>query len=119
MPNELQPPTGAAPLTAMLRQVALDVAEAQRALDAFAEAQSAANPEADLPAVAFCFPEVELDLQIGFSVTRAAGQQALAVIPSNPSSRGFFQTASFSSRLRARIAPRALLAAPPALEEPQ
>lgn len=56
MPNELQPPTGAAPLTAMLRQVAFGVAEAQRALDAFAEAQIAANPEANLPAVAFCFP---------------------------------------------------------------
>lgn len=105
-----------APLTDMLRQVALDIAGAQAALDAFAEAQAASAAEAGavLPSMAFYFPEVELDLRLGFTLTRFAGRQQLSVTPANPTASGFFSSISFSSRLRARIAPRAALL----IEEP-
>jgi len=101
----------AAPLTDMLRQVALDIAQAQAALDAFAELQAASASEAGavLPSLAFYFPEVELDLRLGFTLTRFAEQQTLSVTPANPTASGFFTSTSFSSRLRARIAPRAAL----------
>jgi hypothetical protein len=106
-----------APLTTVLRQVALDIAAAQQALDKFAQAQVAAAPtglDPDLvdpiaPPIAFFFPELELDLSLAFSVTRLEGRNTLAVAPANPVSNGFFQSASFSSRLRAKIAPRALM----------
>ncbi len=121
-----------APLTTVLRQVALDIASAQKALDEFAQAQAQAQAQvqaqvpavsggldpdlvdADLvapiaPPIAFFFPEVELDLSLAFSVTRFEGRNTLAVAPANPVSNGFFQSASFSSRLRAKIAPRALV----------
>jgi len=101
----------AAPLTAVLRRVAIDIVEAQATLDALAEAQAkeASERGATLPPLAFYFPEIELDLQMAFSVTRVQGATTLTVAPANPASSGFFQTASFSSRLRARIAPRAVL----------
>ncbi|MBC8159625.1 MAG: hypothetical protein H7Z42_00275 [Roseiflexaceae bacterium] len=100
-----------APLTDMLRQIALDIAQAQAALDAFAEAQAAGAPEAGavLPALAFYFPEIEVDLRLGFTLTRFEGRQTLSVTPANPTASGFFKSTSFSSRLRARIAPRAAL----------
>ena len=116
-----------APLTTVLRQVALDIAGAQKALDEFAQAQVQVpaipvglDPDlvdTDLvdsiaPPIAFFFPEVELDLSLAFSVTRFEGRNTLAVAPANPVSNGFFQSASFSSRLRAKIAPRALAPLP-------
>lgn len=101
----------AAPLTAVLKRLAIDIVEAQKTLDALAEAQAkeAIEQGASLPPLAFYFPDVELDLQMAFSVTNFQGATTLSVTPSNPVASGFFQTASFSSRLRARIAPRAVL----------
>lgn len=101
----------AAPLTQVLHQVALDVAEAQAALDRHAETRIAQVDEIESPlnAIAFYFPDVELDLQLAFSMTRFEGKQTLAVAPANPTANGFFRLGSFSSHLRARIAPRAAI----------
>jgi hypothetical protein len=115
----IQPHTAA--LTDMLRQIALDIADAQRALDQHAEAalqQAQQNDEA-LPVVAFHFPQIEVDLQLAFTFTRSANRNILSVTPANPTSGGFFQRTSFSSRIRASIAPRAVLVAEPPTEEPQ
>lgn len=100
-----------APLTEMLQQIALDIAQAQTALDAYANAQVAGMPEAGaaLPALAFYFPEIEVDLQLGFTLTQFQGKATLSVTPANPTVNGFFRSASFSSRIRARIAPRLAL----------
>jgi hypothetical protein len=104
----------AAPLTAVLKRLAIDIVEAQKTLDALAEAQAkeAIEQGASLPPLAFYFPDIELDLQMAFSVTSFQGATTLSVAPANPAAGGFFQTASFSSRLRARIAPRAMLVPP-------
>lgn len=100
-----------ATLTDMLRQVALDVVAAQAALDAEAErrASDAFEDGSTLPVLSFYFPEIELDLQLAFSVTQFQGSIRLGVTPANPTSNAFYQSASFSSRLRAKIAPRAAL----------
>jgi hypothetical protein len=97
----------AAPLTAMLRRLALDVAEAQAALDRRVEEQAESNPA--LPPLSFYFPEVQVDLAIALSFGRIQGRTALSATPANPASAGFFRAASFNSRLRARIAPLAWL----------
>lgn len=101
----------AAPLGAMLRQMALDVAEAQAALDRHAEERAAEASEngSPLPALAFYFPEVEVEARIAMTFSRFRGAGTLAVTPANPATRGFFQSSSFSSRVRATIAPRSLL----------
>lgn len=110
----------AAPLTAVLRRLAIDIVEAQKTLDAMAEAQAqeAIEQGASLPPLAFYFPDIEIDLQMAFSVTSFQGAATLSVAPANPVAAGFFQTASFSSRLRVRIAPRAVLVPPQPEEEP-
>ncbi|MCU0491006.1 MAG: hypothetical protein MUD01_05440 [Chloroflexaceae bacterium] len=110
----------AAPLTEMLRQVALDIAEAQNALDAHAVATKTERDQSgnDLPVVSFFFPEIELDLSLAFTLARVEGQGRLDVTPANPTGSGFFQSSSFSSRLRARIAPLALVGNPPTEETP-
>lgn len=104
---------GAVPaLGAMLTRLALDIVEAQAAMDTRAEAQAVEVSEngGPLPPIAFYFPEVEINLALAFTVTQNAKGASLAVLPVNPTLGGFFQSTSFSSRLRAVIAPRALLA---------
>jgi hypothetical protein len=101
----------AASLGAVLRQLALDIVEAQVALDRHAEERAADVSEngSPLPALAFFFPEVLVDLTVAMTVSRIRGASTLAVTPANPVSSGFFQASSFSSRVRATIAPRSLL----------
>lgn len=108
MPIEQPVRLTAAPLTDVLRQLALDIAQAQAALDLEAEAQmsNADERESPLPPLAFFFPELEVDLCIAFSLARFQQAKRLVVAPADPQTSGFFQTISFSSRLRARIAPR-------------
>jgi hypothetical protein len=101
-------------LAALLGRLALDLAEAQAALDAQAEAEAArrAETESPLPTLAFYFPRVEVELRIAITLTRRGNGIGLAVMPANPKLAGFFQTASFSSSLRAVIAPRSVLLSP-------
>jgi hypothetical protein len=101
-------------LAALIGRLALDLAEAQAALDAQAEAEAARRAETEslLPTLAFYFPRVEVELRIAITLTRRGNGIGLAVMPANPTVAGFFQTASFSSSLRAVIAPRAVLLSP-------
>ncbi len=101
-------------LAALFGRLAPDLGEAQAALDAQAEAETArrAETESPLPTLAFYFPRVEVELRIAITLTRRGNGIGLAVMPANPLVAGFFQTASFSSSLRAVIAPRAVLLAP-------
>ena len=93
-------------LTMLMQQTALGIAEAQTALDAYSQAQlSERDPDSSLPVLAFGFADVEVDLQFAISTVRVAGVQRLGVLPLSPLGQGFFRTATFSSRLRARIAP--------------
>ena len=101
-------------LAALLGRLALDLVEAQAALDAQAEAEAArrAETESSLPTLAFYFPRVEVDLRLAITLTRRVNGIGLTVMPANPTVAGFFQTASFSSSLRAVIAPRAVMLSP-------
>jgi len=101
-------------LAALLGRLALDLAEAQTALDAQAEAEAArrAQTASPLPTLAFYFPRVEVELRIAITLMRRGNSIGLAVMPANPLVAGFFQTASFSSSLRAVIAPGAMLLSP-------
>ena len=101
-------------LAALLGRLALDLTEAQVALDAQAEAEATrrAETESPLPTLAFYFPRVEVELRIAITLTRRLNDIGLVVMPANPMVAGFFQTASFSSSLRVVIAPRAVLLSP-------
>lgn len=101
-------------LAALLGRLALDLAEAQAALDAQAEAEAARRAEtaSPLPTLAFYFPRVEVELRLAITLTRRGNSIGLTVMPANPLVAGFFQTASFSSSLRAVIAPRVVLLQP-------
>jgi DNA-binding XRE family transcriptional regulator len=109
----------AAPLTQVLYQLALDIAQAQAALDLEAEnqAQSAVNRDSYLPTIAFCFSDIELELSLAFTIAKSASQTMLAVTPANVSSNSFFRATSFGSTLRAKIAPRSLLIPKETVEE--